>query len=166
PLPGVERRLRRSLRTRSGVADRHAEISAAGGLDDHARYHAGHGGTAEGGRSRSVRTGSGATRSGARKLSPPGRRAGLAGSRWGALEGGDRPRCDQRRRFATRAAVSARTSRAPHALSTRAQASSVAPVVLTSSTRTTTSPGISRHSLPGAKAPFTLPWRLLSGRSA
>ena len=40
----------------------------------------------------------------------------------------------------TRAAVSARTSRAPPSFSTRAHASSVAPVVLTSSTSTTIAP--------------------------
>ena len=49
----------------------------------------------------------------------------------------------QRGAVATRAAVIARTSRAPAASNTCAQASSVAPVVVTSSTSTTTLPGTS-----------------------
>ena len=66
-------------------------------------------------------------------------------------------RCHRRRRVqrgraTARAAVSARTSRTPASFSTRAHASSVAPVVLTSSTSTTT-------------APRQTPWRAVGRRT-
>ena len=74
------------------------------------------------------------------KLSRAGRRRGLGRARRRARQGCDRRRRVQRGGVTTRAAVSARTSRTPASLSTRAHASSVAPVVLTSSIRTTTDP--------------------------
>src|SRR6185436_16224052 len=55
----------------------------------------------------------------------------------------------------TRAAVSARTSRTPASFNTRAHASNVAPVVLTSSTSSTIEPISAAASFVAAKAPRT-----------
>ncbi len=81
-----------------------------------------------------------AARPRAGELSPPGRRVQLGAPRRRAREGGRRGRRHSRGRDTTRAAVTALTSAAPAARTTSAHASSVAPVVLTSSTRTIRSP--------------------------
>src|SRR5262245_32749122 len=65
----------------------------------------------------------------------------------------------------TRATVSARTSSAPALFSTRAHASSVAPVVLTSSTSTTTAPVTRIPCRVREKASFTLRCRCDAGKS-
>ena len=77
-------------------------------------------------------------------------------------------------RRTTLASVSARTSPTPHPRSTRAHASSVAPVVATSSTSTTQAPcsasPLALHPLhpccvrAGANTPRTFPWRCAAGR--
>ncbi len=91
--------------------------------------------------------------------------------RLAATLNGERPRDavsrgrGQRSRETTRAAVSARTSRAPARRSTRAHASSVAPVVLTSSTRTTTVPVDVGAAVASANASLTLACRSAAGRS-
>ena len=123
---------------------------------------------AEGRRSRPVRTGPRAAESRSRELPAPGGRAGLGGGRRRAIQGRHRRGRLQRGGLTTRATVAARTSRTPMAISARAHASSVAPVVLTSSTSTTTAPwsggmpgGVR---LRGANAPRTLRWRCAAGR--
>ena len=91
--------------------------------------------------SRSIRARSGAALARSRELSSSGQRS----DGWLTLNG-ERTRDEvsrdvvKRDRDTTRAAVSARTSRAPAASSTRAHASTVAPVVLTSSINTTLNP--------------------------
>ncbi len=60
--------------------------------------------------------------------------------------------------------MSARTSRTPASFSTRAQASSVAPVVLTSSTSTAVASASDRARGAIAKAPRTFRWRCAAGR--
>jgi hypothetical protein len=69
-----------------------------------------------------------------------------------ALQAGDCCRCHRRGDVTTRAAVRARTCATPAALSTRAHASNVAPVVHTSSTSTTISPWSRRAARVGANA--------------
>src|SRR5690348_1154676 len=122
------------------MADGDPAVSAAGVADNRARYRTRNRRHTQDGRSRSLRAGSLAADRGAGELSGtgcgggldrPGRRAAQGCHRGGRVYGGD---------VTTRAAVSARTSRTPACLSTRAHAFSVAPVVLTSSTSTTTSP--------------------------
>src|SRR5262245_24444776 len=90
----------------------------------------------------------------------------MGGDRRRALEGRYCCRRLQRGDLTARAAVSARTSRTPPASRVLAHASSVAPVVLTSSTKTTTEPLSASERELVANAPRTLAWRRLAGTPA
>ena len=142
-LPGVEHRLRRGAGPRSGVAGRDPEVPAAAVADDPARHRAGDGRRSARPRSRPVRARPRAARRACARATA-GRRAAQD---WVRLDG-ERPKdVDRRRRVHARVRrhdSRCRKRRAPRAtpasFSTRAHASSVAPVVLTSSTRTTIAP--------------------------
>src|SRR5581483_11684370 len=117
---------------------------------------AGHRRPTQGRRPRSLRARSGPAASRARELQTPSRRRRLDRRRRRTVEerGGRGGRHGPGP--ATRAAVSARTSLTPAAFSARAQASIVAPVVHTTSTRTTTAPRSDRQARDATKAPRTL----------
>src|ERR1051325_6011643 len=68
----VERGIRRSVRTRSAVADRDAEVSAAAGADDSPRHRPGDRGAAQIDRPRSLRAGPRAARARSREPSAAG----------------------------------------------------------------------------------------------
>ena len=122
----------------AGVADRDPAVPAAAVADDPARHAAGR--VAHAQESRRATSSSATCRcSAACARAICGRRSRPD---WIRLEGDQRQgrrvgRRDQRRSVTTRAAVSARTSFTPLRFNTVAQASSVAPVVDTSSTSTT-----------------------------
>ncbi len=132
-----------------------------------ARYRAGDRGRAQGARARSLRARPRAAGPRPRELSAAGGGAGLGTARGRARQGRSRRRRHSRGRDTTRAAVTALTSAAPAARRTRAHASIVAPVVLTSSTRTTRSPATSARAIHrrSANAPLTLSCRASAGRS-
>jgi hypothetical protein len=116
--------------------------------------------------SRSLRARSRTAGAGPPQLPGAGEGRAMGRPRRRAVEGRRGRRCIQRGRNTTRAAVSARTSLAPAAFKTRAHASSVAPVVLTSSISTSTRPGTDRRApVASANASRTLTWRSASGNS-
>ena len=165
-LHGVEHRLRRSAGARSRVAHRHAEVPARGRRSRSCSTSRPE--TAVQRKAvepRSLRARPGAAGARARELPAPGGRPG-----WVRLDG-ERPKDVDRRR--TSSAPSRHDSRRrkrahlAHAAlpsSARAHASSVAPVVLTSSTSTTIR---SVRATPAARvaanAPRTLRWRCAAG---
>ena len=149
----------------AGVAARHSALPERSRPDDPARYRAGN--------RRAAQSPAGAIAMSAicgllsRVRESYRRQATQAG--WLTLNGERTARRGlarrpQRDRDTTRAAVSARTSRAPAASSTRAHASTVAPVVLTSSINTITEP-CTLTPLRIANALCTFAWRASAGRS-
>ena len=101
-----------------------------------------------------------------RELPPPGGSRWLGRARRRARQRHDRRGRRQRGGVATRAAVSASTSRTPASSRARAHASSVAPVVLTSSTSRTVRPASARADGVAAKASRTLQCRWAVGNPA
>ena len=167
PLPGVERsptaRRRASIRAWLTEIQRFLPPPDLTILLDIAPETAG--GRKAAGRD-SLRARSRAAGARARELPPPGRRAGVGPPRRRSAPKAEvHRRRHSRGRDATRAAVTARTSRAPASRSTRAHASSVAPVVLTSSTSTTQQSAHVRTPRRSANASRTLAWRRAAGRS-
>ncbi len=139
-LRRVEHRLRRSPRHRRGMARRDPEVSAGAAPDDPARHRARHRGGPQGGGARPLRARSRAARSRPGELSPSGRRVQLGAARRRAGEGEtSRPTSFARSRHDSGCRHRADVRGAGRAHDA-AHASSVAPVVLTSSTRTIRSP--------------------------